>query len=242
MKALLELQKLDLKIERLRELEGDIPKQKNKYDIHRKRLAEELKQREQRYKGLQVEQRDCEGEIAQKQGDIRKKEGQLMNVKKNEEYTALLHEIELLKKQIDQKEERIIGLMEEIEGAREHFDEDKKRIEQELKSIEAECIKIDAELKEAVEERKATESKRAPLIGGIDHGLLKKYERIRKSLKSGAAVVPLAGESCSGCFMQARPQEVNMILAGSEFHSCSHCGRLLYWAPNFSTASAQIAD
>lgn len=227
MKELLELQNLDLKIERCRELEAEIPKQKNKFDVQRKRLDEELKKSEQYVTGLQVEQRECEGDIAQKEQQILKYEGQLASVKKNEEYQALLHEIEILKKQIGVKEERILMIMEEMEGARSKLAEDKKRIDGERAKITAQCGEVDTELKEAVAQRKAYEAERGSLSERVDNSMLRRYDRIKKSKKGGRVVVPLEGESCGGCHMAVRAQVVNEILAG-EAHSCGQCGRILY--------------
>ncbi|MBM3290204.1 MAG: hypothetical protein FJY92_08645, partial [Candidatus Hydrogenedentes bacterium] len=211
MKNLLPLQELDLKIEtcRLRELE--IPKQKGKFDVQKKRLAAELDERDKAFKALQLEQKDCEKDIEAKQSQILKYKTQLNSVKKNEEYQALLHEIDMLEKQIGVKEERILVLMDEIDTAKVRLAEDKKRIDQELKQIAAQCAEIDAELAEAVQSRAELEAQRHPLIAGVDPGLLSKYTRIRTAKKTGAAIVPMAGVTCSGCNMSVTPQAVNEI-------------------------------
>ena len=242
MKRLLELQELDLKIEKLRLRETEIPKQKSKFNIHTKRLEDELKSSETRHKSLMVEQHECEVDIASRQEEIKRKDGQLLAVKKNEEYQALLHEMEMLKKQIAAREERIIAIMLELDEAKSCLEEDKKRIGAEQAEIAAECAKIDGELATAVAEREALEAKRAPLIAEIDPGLLKKYERIRKAKKTGPAIVPLQGESCSGCFMSITAQNVNEILAGDKFLPCHHCGRLVYYAPKFESATVEAAE
>ena len=192
MKNLLKLQELDLKLEKLRSRETEIPKQKNKFDIHKKRLNDELQSSEQRLKKLQLEQRDCEGEIAAKQDEIKRKDGQLLAVKKNEEYQALLHEMEMLKKQISAREERVIAILMELDDAKSVLEEDRKRISAELAEIDAECARIDEELAVAIAERKAFEAQRAPLIAVMNPGILSKYERIRKSKKTGPDR-PLAG-------------------------------------------------
>lgn len=232
MKNLLSLQELDLKIEacRLRELE--IPKQKGKFDVQKKRLAAELDERDKALKTLQLEQKDCEKEIELKQAQISKYKTQLNTVKKNEEYQALLHEIDMLEKQISAKEERILVLMDQIDAAKARLVEDKKRIEIELKQIEAQFAEIDAELSEAVKSRQALEARREPIIATVELSLLSRYNRIRGSKKTGAAVVPMNGTTCGGCQMTVTPQAVNEILGG-KVHACAHCGRLLYHADNF---------
>ena len=67
----------------------------------------------------------------------------------------------------------------------------------------------------------------------VDKDLMRRYTRIRKSKKSGAAVVPMREEVCGGCQLYLTPQIVNEVMAGKKIHSCSHCGRLLYFPENF---------
>ncbi|NLV41841.1 MAG: hypothetical protein GXY15_11520 [Candidatus Hydrogenedentes bacterium] len=232
MRALLELQQLDLKIEAFRAREKEIPRQKEAYNIQRVRLTEELKESENRVKTFKTEQKECEVDIDQKNAQIAKLETQLLQVKKNEEYRALLHEIELQRKQIALREERILGIMLEIDDAQMRFHEDKKRIEGEVRKLDEECARIDDELAVAVEERKELESRRGPLADAVSPSLLKRYERIRTVRKPAA--VPLNDESCGGCFMTVRAQIVNEIMGEKEYHACQHCGRLLYFPGNIA--------
>ncbi|GMV94832.1 MAG: hypothetical protein AMXMBFR82_46100 [Candidatus Hydrogenedentota bacterium] len=241
MKTLLPLQELDLKIEKCRFREVEIPKQKGKFDVQKKRLAAELEERERELTKLQLEQRECESEVSQKQEQIVKYEQQLLSVKKNEEYQALLHEIDLQKKQIAQKEERIISVLVEIDAAKERLAEDKKRIEAERKVIDEQCAEIDRELAEAVAARTELEKQRAALEAQVDSGLLSRYKRIRANKKTGPAVVPLSGTTCTGCHMTVTAQIVNEILGG-KVHACAHCGRLLYHADNHEEHEARIAS
>ncbi len=240
MKNLLPLQELDLRIEACRSRELEIPKQKGKFEVQRKRLTAELEERDKAFKALQLEQRECEGEITQKQVQIGKYEQQLLAVKKNEEYQALLHEIDLLKKQIALKEERIITLLVELDSAKERIVEDRRRIDAEMKGIDAQCAAVDQELAEAVKQRQILEKERIPLEEKVDRSLLARYNRIRASKKTGPAAVPMNGNTCTGCNMTITPQLVNEIMAGKT-HTCAHCGRLLYHKDNFSNESVQTA-
>ncbi len=237
MKNLLELQRLDLAIEKLKERELAIPKQKEKYATQRARLEEELAASEGRPKALQLEQRQCEGDIEQAQEKIKKYEGQLPSIKKNEEYTALLHEIDEVKRQIGQKEERILNIMMELDEARATVEEDRTRIKQEEAGIDAECAKIDAELAETVKERKALEAEREPVVEQVDPTMLSRYRRIRKSKGGGVAIAPLDDEVCGACHMKVTAQVVNEILGGS-IHPCAYCGVILYDPGSLADESA----
>ena len=231
MRKLIELQQLDNTISELKQRELEIPRQKETLGIQRKRLEAELKESEERVKRLRSEQKDCEGDTDLKNTQIAKYETQLLSVKKNEEYKALLHEIDLLKKQIGLKDERIIAIMMEIDEAQLKFAEDKKRIQAEISKLDEECARIDAELAQAMANRKDHEGRRQPLAASVAPALLSRYERVRK-VKT-PAVVPLRDEqSCGGCFMTVRAQVVNEIMAHREYQTCQQCGRLLYYPGN----------
>ena len=217
--------------------EAEIPTQKNKFDIHRKRLGAELEERENTYKGLELEQRKCEGDIEENLTHIVKYNQQLNSVKKNEEYQALLHEIDMLKKKNGVHEERILVVLIELDDAKIRLAEDRKRIDEEIKDIDGQCSEIDDELAEAVRHRETLEAKREPLATKVDGTLLQRYQRIRSSRKSGPALVPLNGETCGGCHMHERAQIVNEVIAGENIHTCQHCGRLLYYPANFEDES-----
>lgn len=232
METLLRLQDLDMKIGQCSAREVQIPKQKNKFDIQRKRLQAELEERDKIRQDLIVEQGGCETEIEQKQAQVDKYNQQLNIVKKNDEYQALIHEIDLLKKQIGLHEERIINIMVELDDAKARLEADKKRIDEELKDLDQQCGVIDEELKEAVSHRKELESQRGPIEEKVDGKLIGMYRRIRSSNTIGRAVVPLNGEVCGGCHMHERAQIVNEVMAGTKVHVCQHCGRLLYYPDN----------
>jgi len=236
--VLLRLQDLDLDIETLKARESEIPRQKEKFAIHRTRLAAELEEREKAYKDILVEQKDCETEIEQKQAQVTKYDLQLFAIKKNEEYQALLHEIDMVKKQIALKEERIITLMVQSDEAKARLEEDRQRIDAELKDIDHQCAEIDTELEEAVRERERIEEQRKPIAAQVDPRLLARYTRIRGSVKQGPAVVALNDEVCSGCHMYVPPQIANEVLAGKKVHTCAHCGRLLYHRDNVENRAA----
>ena len=233
MRNLLALQKLDKKIGVCKAREIEIPKQKNKFNIQRKRLKDELIEREQSLTELRLEQKECESSIEQRKAQILKYQQQLNDVKKNDEYQALLHEIELEKKQILSKEERILTIMEELEAAAEALEDDNKRIQGETDKLDAQCAEIDNELSEAVGIRSILEKERTPILEQVPAELIRRYERLRKNYKTGLIVVAVNNEVCAGCHMNIRAQTAIEVMEGNKIHACQHCGRLLFHPANF---------
>ena len=232
MNTLLKLQELDGRISVCRAREAEILKQKVRFDIRRERLKAELDEREKVLRDLELEQRDCESEIEVRNTQVEKYQQQLNAVKKNDEYQALLHEIDQVKKQIGVKEERILSIMMETEDTAARLEEDRKRIQEETKEIDAECAVSDAELAEAVKRREVLDDDRTPLVSQVGRELLSRYHRLRRKFPAGTVVVPLREEVCTGCNMHVRPQIVNEVLEGNKIHACQHCGRLLYHPEN----------
>ncbi len=229
-KNLLELQNIDLQIESLLLKEKEIPKQKEKLRIQEKKLRQEIEDSEKHHKKLVLDQRECERQIAQLQEQIKKYNNQLQAVKKNEEYQALLREIDEVKKQIGLKEEEQIKIMLEMDEANLFFLEAKKRIETEIQQLKKQEEQIDKELQEVIQERKGLEQKKLDFQRLVSVELLNHYLRVKQRRKTGPVVVPLRDEICSGCFMQILPQVVNEIMASEKIHTCRHCGRILYYA------------
>jgi len=228
-KNLLELQDIDLQIEALLQKEKEIPKQKEKLQIQEKKLRQEIEDSEKTHKKLVLDQRECERQIAQLQEQIKKYNNQLQGVKKNEEYQALLKEIDEIKKQIGLKEEEQIKIMLQMDEANLFFLEAKKRIETEIQQLKKQEEQIDKELQEVIQERKGLEQKRLEAQKSVSPELLSHYLRVKQRKKTGPVVVPLKDEICSGCFMQILPQVVNEIMASEKIHTCRHCGRILYY-------------
>ena len=78
---------------------------------------------------------------------------------------------------------------------------------------------------------KALEAERAQLTTGVDEELLDQYERLFTN-KTGAAVVGLEHDTCTGCHMKVTASTAARTKGGREVVECEQCGRLLYWSPN----------
>ncbi|MCX8065109.1 MAG: C4-type zinc ribbon domain-containing protein [Candidatus Hydrogenedentes bacterium] len=243
-RSLLKLQEVDLRIEELKAKEEVIPKQKERLLLQEKKLEQEIEEHEKNYKRLQLAQREKEKEIAYLQEQVKRLDSQLMSVKKNEEYRAMLKEIEDVKKQIGLKEEELINIMYQIDEANLFFLESKKRIEQEIKSLKEQAGEIDKELEEIKREREEWESKRNTIVNTVEPEFIERYERIRKRVKVGPVVVALepSKDICTGCYMKQLPQVVNEIIGWEKIHTCRHCGRILYYSETLNEDTSFALD
>ncbi len=227
LKALYELQTIHTKIDKIRQVRGELP-------MEVADLEDEVAGLETRIQKIKNELDDLEDDIVTRknlikeaQANIKRYEGQLNEVKNNREYDAISKEIEIqgLDIQVSEKKIREFGFditskTQVYEKALADLDERKSALDakkEELGTITAETQKEEEDLNNQAE--KAT--------GEIEERLLIAYKRLRQNAKNGLAVVTIQRDSCSGCFNQIPPQRQADIRQRKKIIVCEHCGRIL---------------
>jgi uncharacterized protein len=179
----------------------------------------------------QIRRRQVEKEIEALTAEERKFQSQLPLVKKNEEYTALLHEIAGAKQKRSDRETDLLMLMEE-EDRRVH---EKPALEKALAALEGEAAArfqaLAAEERAERERVAGIEAERATLAARLTAATKGRYERIRGS-RDGRAVVPIQKGACGGCYRGQPPQMLQEARRGDRLLVCDGCGRLLVWPPD----------
>jgi len=176
----------------------------------------------------------CDIDIKSKEAEIKKKEEQGAQVKTNEAYKAMQNEVNLLKKEINEKEDEKLALMEEEEETNKWL----KSQEGELKKAEADIqVKITVVNKTAAakdEEIAKVNSGRAETAAKVDKLWLERYEKIRKAKRGLAVAEIILDESrngvCSGCKMSVTAHVVIGVSKRDKINVCENCARIWYVA------------
>jgi predicted nucleic acid-binding Zn-ribbon protein len=227
LRNLIALQDLELKIASLQNLTSDIPSKIENLENELERIQSAYQERVEHAKELSNQRRALEGEVDLLQSKLSRLKEQLMAVKTNKEYTAMLHEIQAAEDRIRSEEDKILEFMEETEGK-----------ENELKMAEREMLKQSAELKERI--RKTQESapamelellklseEKVVLESQIEAELLSRYRRIAEARK-GVGLAEAKDELCSACHVRIRPQMYAELLRTETIHVCDSCSRILF--------------
>ncbi len=227
LKALYELQTIHTKIDKIRQVRGELP-------MEVADLEDDVAGLETRIQKIKAELDDLEDDIVTRkniirdaQANIKKYETQLNEVKNNREYDAISKEIEIQGLDIQVSEKKIREFGYEIaskttifEKAQADLDSRKGDLDakkEELGTITAETQKDETELNNQAEKASAD----------IEERLLIAYTRLRQNAKNGLAVVTIQRDSCSGCFNQIPPQRQSDIRQRKKIIVCEHCGRIL---------------
>ena len=179
---------------------------------------------------VQLRHRQIEKDIEALLMEERKFQGQLPLVKKNEEYTALLHEITDRKDKRSQRETDLLMLMDEeqrLQGEKPALERELEQLEQETR---ARLESIAAEEQRERDQASALEAERQALLERLPATLRNRYERIRAS-REGRAVVPILKGACGGCYRGQPPQALQEARRGDRTLICDGCGRLLIMPP-----------
>ena len=181
--------------------------------------------------GSQMKRRETEREIESLTTQERKFQSQLPAVKKNEEYTALLHEIEGVKRKRSDLETTVLMAFE----AEERLAHERAAAEQALQSAQREAAErtrqIEAEERTARERLAALDAERASHLAGVPAPSRARYERIHQS-RDGRAIVAIQKGACGGCFRGQPPQVLQEAKRRDRMHICDGCGRILIWPPD----------
>ena len=224
---LLTLQNRDQKLRAVLTEIAALPGEKTARERELKAVDDRLEAARSRQREIEMERKKLELEVKGKQDQIHRYKNQQLETRKNDEFTALRHEIDNAEKSIIEIEDRELVLMEEAESlkpalqaAQEAHDVEKKKVESHMASLVTRKENLDVRKSELEAERQsATE--------GIDEDLLDRYTRLFKS-KNGIALVTIEHGVCTGCHMQVNTQTYLEVRAEKEIIGCPQCGRILY--------------
>jgi predicted nucleic acid-binding Zn-ribbon protein len=227
LKALYELQTIHTKIDKIRQIRGELP-------MEVADLEDDVAGLETRIQKIKSELDDLEDDIVTRKNLIKdalantkKYETQLNEVKNNREYDAISKEIEIqgLDIQVSEKKIREYGF--EITSKTQIYEKalaDLEARKSDLDAKKAELGTITAETEKEENELNTLAEKAVP---NIEERLLVAYNRLRTNAKNGLAVVTIQRDSCSGCFNQIPPQRQSDIRQRKKIIVCEHCGRIL---------------
>ncbi len=194
-----------------------------------KALQAEVEAAGQTIRQLEARRMDLEGEVEQAEAAIVKYKTQQMQVKKNEEYTALEHEIRSQQAKVSDLEDSELLLMEEIdrkrlaqESLRESNASQQKTLEAHIERLKQNYESFAGELQEAKDAVKACE---AELSGEV----LQQYRYVKGQVKRPPVVVQLDDGRCQGCHLKVSGEVESEARRGDQLVRCDSCGRILYF-------------
>jgi predicted nucleic acid-binding Zn-ribbon protein len=227
---LVQLHQLEVDLARVEHDLADVPKQRHALDERLARERARLDAARAAAEGSAKARKQHETAVQDLETKRSKYKGQLMDVKTNKEYTAMLHEIETVERDIRSREDLILEEMEKAEAlARAVRDEeaDFKVVEQADKAERTSLDSREAQLKAEAARLRTGREALLPAISEEPRNLYLRVARLR-----GTGVAEARDGTCQTCRMKMRLQVWAELRTTTEtLYQCESCGRILYYEP-----------
>ena len=241
LKTAIELQQVDLRVAELTSQIDALPSQIQNFEAQLRDFIHAHEERKQRLGANQKERRELDGEIQSIQTKISRHKDQLYQVKTNEQFKAMKHEIEVEEENIRKIEDQILEMMMEAEPLENLVNAAASRLDGEKARVAAAIQQLEAERRADIQERDELQSRRQELLHALSDAVRELYERVR-SARRGVAVAGVRDGCCTRCNVRLRPQVYNEVRMSESIVSCESCGRILYYLDLVPEAGETTGD
>ena len=180
------------------------------------------------WRELESKKKQLEIEIGSAEEKVARYKTQQSQVRKNDEYQALTHEIDTAQSGIGTLEEQEIGIMLSIDEARKRFMAAEAELKQNITGHEAKIRALREHEHHLQEDVRAAQAAVAAVRPEVPPAQLKIYDRI--AVRPGHPVcVTVNGGRCGGCHLKV-PTHIEVQARNlQEIATCDQCGRVVYW-------------
>lgn len=228
LKALLIYQDADLKRHNLETQLAHLPLERARLETKIASANSDLQQEQAALQALELKRKAIDTERLAAEAQVAKYKTQQLAVKKNDEYQALTHEIELTTTKISSLEDDELALMMELDCERTRLDEVKAETARQVALFSKEIEDITARDKnmQTLHAMQVEELKK--YAAAVDPLYLEAYGQAKTRVKKPPCVVPLRDQQCTGCHIRVSNEVEQATSHGDALVSCPNCGRLVY--------------
>ncbi len=187
---------------------------------------EEMTRLQQSIDQLSKERRRVEGELSDQQEILKKYQGQLMQVKNQQQYAAAWKEIDATRKQVKELEDADLKTMDEIETLQSNLEQRRggsAALQARWDEAHQAWQHSLGDLRTEVEQLK---QRSASIEAQLPERLKRNFFQIFKQ-RQNVAVARVVNDSCSACRTRIRPALFQQLKRG-ELVNCEGCHRILY--------------
>ncbi|MCR9250230.1 MAG: C4-type zinc ribbon domain-containing protein [bacterium] len=227
LEALTKLQKIDSEIDEIKKVRGALPEEVMDLEDEIAGYQTRADKQNQELSDFETSISTNKTSIKDAEKLIKKYEEQQMNVRNNREYDAISKEMELQQLEIQILEKRIKEAYAKIEDKKAEIEKTNEILDERGKDLETKKKELDTITSESEGDEDKLLKDREKASKGIEERLLNSYNKVRKNMRNGLAVVPVKRGACGGCFNVVPPQKQAEIREQKKIIVCEHCGRIL---------------
>ncbi|MBI3877148.1 MAG: hypothetical protein HY300_14530 [Verrucomicrobia bacterium] len=187
-------------------------------------------------KRIETERKKLELEVQAKEQLISKYSSQQLETRKNEEYRALTHEIDICKEAISKLEDAQLELMEQADAASRSVTAASKIAAEMKRDADAAVSALAEREQNLTKQLTEHQARRGELSVVVDEDVLRRYERLLKQ-RGDNVIVGISHGVCGGCHMKLPTQVIIACQGAAHLNTCPHCGRILYYTRDMELAT-----
>jgi len=226
---LLILQDRDTRLFNIEHSLKSIPLEREKYQKKIAAEEEALAAAHRQLQELEVRRKDLDNDVKSAEEQVVKYKNQQLQVKKNDEYQALTHEIEITENKIGELEEAEIGLMLEIDESTKTFNAEKAEREERIQLFRDELETLDDREKTLKGEIDQAKANVAEAEKQCKRQYLEAYARVKRRRPKPPYVSPIEEHKCGGCHLKVSSDTESATRHKDAPVQCENCGRVVYW-------------
>jgi len=228
LERLIKIRDLDEEIKRNELLLKNIPEKITTLKREIDRKNNQLNQTKNRLAEIKKFYKLKEGDIAENETKVSKLNQQIHSVKTNEEYRAILKEIDFLKNARMSIEEEMINLLEEEEKIKNTIGNLEKETKEFVEKKSREIQELETQKNQIIDDQDKKKFMFQDEVKKLPDDIRKIYERIKKAREKAICIVTDEG-ICTGCYTNITPQTLNELKKKDRFILCDSCGRILIY-------------
>jgi uncharacterized protein len=225
--SLVNLQKIDSKLDELQVLKGELPMEVSDLEDEILGLNARQTRIEEEINGINEFIAQKKDVIKDAEELIKKYEKQSENVKNSREFEAINKEIEMQQLEVKLAEKHIKDANEEIGDKVVVLEKAKKNLSSKEGVLNHKKSELEKIIATTEKEEKHFNKLSAEARDKVEPRLLLSYDRIRKNYRNGLSVVAVERDACGGCFNAIPPQRQSEIKQRKKIIVCENCGRIL---------------
>jgi uncharacterized protein len=180
------------------------------------------------WRELEARKKTLENEIKGAEERAARYRTQQLEVRKNDEYKALTHEIETTEATIGGLEEDELKVLYAIDEARQRFASAEAALKENIAGHESRIATLRAREAQLKSEHESAQAVVAAARSEVPESQLRLYDRLAS--KPGQPVcVALSGGRCGGCHMKVSSNVEFEARRAENLVTCDQCSRVVYW-------------
>ncbi len=227
LRAIYDLQLIDSRIDEIRNVRGELPLEVEDLEDEVAGLSarSEKMNNDLLSMGEQIKTKNVA--IEEHKDSIKKYTKQQDAVRNNREFNSLTKEVEFQELEIQLAEKQIKEMRASVEHKKQVVETSAEKLAQKTEHLSHKKSELDAIMEETSKEEGFLTEKSAEYRALTEERLLAAYDRIRKSVRNGLAVVSIERGASAGSFFTIPPQTQVEIAARKKIITDEHSGRIL---------------